>query len=585
TDPLSWNWERRDGVYGWHPRAQTVPTRVFTTDTNVSWGLTSDIALNLRLNSERDLIQQVLWQNFNIGKLTKYVQDLGLNYNPTYLRDVFSFTVSGTSRFSEQQRKYYQNTDNGQEAYFESDGSSNRTVRANFTLMNSNLLASWAGSVKTAHEAKVASQPPEDKPEPGEGTGEAPPDEPKEDLSEEDKKRLDEEQRKKDEEQAYLEKLKQQDGLSEEDKKRLDEEQRKKDEEQAYLEKLKQQDLDGKEGLEPPKDGDKPSDSDKPKDGDKPGDGGKEPRERFYFPFAALNLLSKIKNVTATYQNSYVQTYSRKQETPPFLFQLGVPHSVPQDSLDSVADNNTLSLASGVTFSRALDSVIRYSLTFDQTRSNASNQAVAITFPDVTISLLDFQNWFGLEKVLTNARLNSGFQYTTRATGDLDWEQPKQEASTLALNPLVGFTGTFIKSLSTNLSYSLSTGENITDMDTYDIIKTTLTHSLNGNLSYSFRSGRGFTVPFTKKKIHIKNELTSSLNFLWEKKYDETFGRESLSQVDQDNTRIAITPSATYQFDANIRGGLTGTWEKTADNKRDTGLRTFRIGVWVEVNL
>ncbi|MCC6559678.1 MAG: hypothetical protein IT372_42720, partial [Polyangiaceae bacterium] len=124
-----------------------------------------------------------------------------------------------------------------------------------------------------------------------------------------------------------------------------------------------------------------------------------------------------------------------------------------------------------------------------------------------------------------------------------------------------------------------------TDMDTYDIIKTTLTHSLNGNLSYSFRSGRGFTVPFTKKKIHIKNELTSSLNFLWEKKYDETFGRESLSQVDQDNTRIAITPSATYQFDANIRGGLTGTWEKTADNKRDTGLRTFRIGVWVEVNL
>jgi len=116
-------------------------------------------------------------------------------------------------------------------------------------------------------------------------------------------------------------------------------------------------------------------------------------------------------------------------------------------------------------------------------------------------------------------------------------------------------------------------------MDTYEIIKTSLTHSLNGNLSYSFRSGRGFTVPFTKKKIHIKNELTSSLNFLWEKKYDETFGRESLSQIDQDNTRIAITPSATYQFDANIRGGLTGTWEKTADNKRDTGLRTFRIGV------
>ncbi len=595
TDPLSWNWERRDGVYGWHPRAQTVPTRVFTTDSNVSWGLTSDIALNLRLNSERDLIQEVLWQNFNIGKLTKYVQDLGLNYNPTYLRDILSFTVSGTSRFNEQQRKYYQNTPSGQIAYFESDGSSNRTVRANFTLMNSNLLSRWAGKVKSAHDAKVASQPPSGESKPGEGIGDKPKDEPKEDLSEEDRKRLEEEQRKKDEEQAYLDKLKEMEseGLSDEEKmKLLEEEQRKKDDEQAYLDKLKEQEYLDKlkeqeyyDKLKEQEYLDKIGEGDKPKEGDKPGGGGKKPREKFYLPYAALNFLSKIKNVAATYQNSYVQSYSRKQETPPFLFQLGVPNSVPQDSLDSVADNNTLSLASGVTFSRAIDSVFRYSLSFDQTRSNASNQAVAVTFPDFTVSLLDFQNWVGLGKILTNARLNSGFQYTTRANGDLDWEKPKQETATLALNPLVGFTGTFIKSLSTNLSYSLSTGENTTDMDTYEIIKTSLTHSLNGNLSYSFRSGRGFTVPFTKKKIHIKNELTSSLNFLWEKKYDETFGRESLSQIDQDNTRIAITPSATYQFDANIRGGLTGTWEKTADNKRDTGLRTFRIGVWVEVNL
>lgn len=570
TDPQSWNWERRDGVYDWQPRAQTVSTRVFTTDTNVNWGLTSDIALTLRLNSERDLKQEVLWQDFNIGKLTKYVQDLGLNYNPTYLRNIFSFTVSGSSRFNEQQRKYYQNTGAGQEAYFESDGSSNRTLRTNFTLMNSSLLASWAEKIRTSHTAKLAQQP--DSPKPPED----PKTDPKKDQTEDDKKRLDEEQRQKDEEQ------------------------RKKDEEQDRLEKMKKMEEEngGKDGLkfgdEDYKSGDtgypdekhddyKPGEGDKPKGGGKPGDD-KAPKERFYLPYAAINILSKIKNVAATYQNAYVQTYSRKQNTPPFLFQLGVPNSVPSDSLDSVANNNTLSLASGLTFSRRLDSVLRYSLTFDQTRSNASNQIMAVTFPDLTLSLMDFQNMIGLGKFLSNARINSGFQYTTRANGDIDWDKPKQEAATLSLNPLIGFTGTFFKNISTNLSYSLSTGENTTDMDTYEIIKTTLTNSLNGNLSYSFRSGRGFTVPFTKKKIHINNELTSSLNFLYETKFDETFGRET-SQIDQDNYRISITPSATYQFDANIRGGLTGTWEKTADNKRDTGLRTFRIGVWVEVNL
>lgn len=606
AEPQSWNWERREGVYGWCPRAQTVPTRIFTTDTNVSWGLTSDIALSLRLNSERDLIQQIFWKNFNIGKLTKYTQDIGLNYNPTFLRNLFSFTVSGTSRFSEQQRKYYRNTSSGQLPYFESDGNSNRTVRANFTLMNSNLLSSWAGKVKSAHEAKLAQQPP---------TGEPPKFDDQGGQSGEERKPTPEEQKKLEEAQAHAEELNKLEGAPAGD------EELKKLEEQARAEELKklEGELSGEAEPKPddqpvPKPGDKPADQpgDKPvaKPGDKPSDkpgvkpgekpegkpgekpDGEEgsgekkpPREKFYFPSATLNLLSKVKNLTATYQNAYVQSYARKQDTPPFLFQLGVPHSVPDDSLDSVADNNTLSLSSGVSFSRALDSVLRYSLTFDKTRSNASNQAIAVTFPDLTVSLMDFQNWIGLGKILSNARLNSGIQYTTRATGDLNWNEPKQNAVTLSLNPLIGFTGTFIKSLSTNLSYSLSTGENVTNMDTYNILKTSLTHSLNGNLSYSFRSGRGFTVPFTKKKIHIKNELSSSLNFLFEKKYDETFGREDASQIDQDNTRIAITPSATYQFDSNIRGGLTGTWENSSDNKRDTGMRTFRVGVWVEVNL
>jgi hypothetical protein len=42
-----------------------------------------------------------------------------------------------------------------------------------------------------------------------------------------------------------------------------------------------------------------------------------------------------------------------------------------------------------------------------------------------------------MNKFLSGARLNTGLQYTTRATGDLDWIEPKQESVSLALNPLV----------------------------------------------------------------------------------------------------------------------------------------------------
>jgi hypothetical protein len=588
TEPQSWNWEKREGVYGWYPRSQTVPTKTFTSDTNINWGLTSDIALTARLNTERDLKQRIYWKDINIGKLTQYVQDLGLNYNPNYLRSVLNLTVSGTTRFSESQRKYYQNTDEGQIELYQSDGSSNRTLRTNLTLMNSTLLSSLANKISASHAARQAKKEqeradaedkPADKPE-----GEP---EDKKELTDEEKQRLEEERKKQEEDQLKLD----------------------------YLKKLEEQRRDAEKGDE----GDKPEEDNKPEDsgevyeydifsgelppgvtmnwGDngnplkepegegEPKDGDKPPKAAAtYFPAKMIMFLSKIKNVTASYQNAYVQSYSRKDDRPPFMFQLGLPHSTDPDYLDSVGDDNTLTLASGVSFSRKLDSIISYSYAIDKNRADASNQTVAVTFPDLTLSLMDFESWIGLSKYLTTARLNTGFQYTTRASGDIDWVKPKQETVSIALNPLLGFTGTFFKSLSTNISYSLTSGTNTTDMDTYNIVKTNLTHSVNGNLSYSFRMGRGFTIPFTKKKIHIKNELTSSLSVLFEKNYDETFGRES-SQIDRDAVRIAINPGATYQFNSDIRGGLTGTWEKTSDNKRDTGSRTFRIGVWVEVNL
>jgi long-subunit fatty acid transport protein len=121
-------------------------------------------------------------------------------------------------------------------------------------------------------------------------------------------------------------------------------------------------------------------------------------------------------------------------------------------------------------------------------------------------------------------------------------------------------------------------------MDSYDIVKVSDTKSLNGNISYSFTQGRGFTIPFTGKKIHISNQLSTSLGIAYENNEDVTKGREN-SQVDRSTSRLAFTPGATYQFDQNIKGGLTSSYEVTTDRKRDDGSSIFSLGVWVEVNL
>ncbi|MBP7310825.1 MAG: hypothetical protein KA984_06025, partial [Candidatus Cloacimonetes bacterium] len=567
SEPRSYNWEKREDVYSWYERAQTADTKLFTTDNNISWTLLSDLNATGRWNTKRDLMQRQYFKDFNIGKMTEYVQDLGLNYNPALFPRYFNFTSAITARYADTQRKYTQTIEGEQVYVYERDGNSNRNVRMNLTLQNSNLLSSWVNTWKS----KLPTPPEDQNKEPD---SQYQPDDEKY-KQEDDYLKMMEEQKKMDEQKLLDEKLKLEKEALE---KKKPEPEKKEEEPPAEPAEIKIDD----EFAQPDTllFGDKELADSTQTELSPP----KPKKPRINPLLTMLVMLSKVKNITASYQNSYIQNYADQSEPFPFSFQIGLPHSVSRDSLESINNDNTITFGSGLAISRKLDTVINYSFTDNRHYASASNQSIGYTFPDVTVSLMDFESFLGLGKYLTGTRLNSGFQYSVRQTGDVDWIKPKQETYTTALNPLLGFTGNIMKVVSANLSYSITSSENITDMDTYDIIKTTSTNGINGNFSYSYRAGKGFTIPFTKRRIHIKNELSTTLGVVWEKSFDETKGRET-TQVDRNTTRLAITPGASYQFDTNIRGGLTSSYENTTDAKRDDGTRIFSLGVWVEVNL
>lgn len=590
--PKSFNWELRDGEYGWYERSQIVETKLFTSDNNVTWPITSDLSASARFNTKRDLLQKIYFQDINIGKQTEFVQDMGLNYNPNYLPRLMQVSSSVTARFTDMMRKYYENQEGTQVEVFQRDGNSNRGIRANISLQNSTLLTAWATKLKSNMPAPPASQSPdykEDKDKidyPKEGFD-------KDGLSEEDLKKL---EQQRDEEQKR------------EEQRRLDEEQKKREEEDRLAEELKKDEelkapelpKDEENEKEQERDPDlKETDEDIPDldlkeedlpisdlDDAAPADSTKQKEKGPGInPFVMLiDYLARVKNITASYQNTYTMNYTRKTDLPPFSFQIGLPHTVERSFLDAIGNDNTLTLSSGLFLGRNLDSTINFAHSLNRRYSTASQQNTATTFPDVTLSLMNWESWVGLARFVQNARLNTGFQYTTRASGDIDWVKPKQESETISMSPLIGFTGSILKKVSTNLSLSVSQTTNTTDMESYNIVKTSDTQSLNGNISYSFTQGRGFTIPFTGKKIHISNQLSTSMGVTYENNEDITRGRDN-SQVDRSTSRISFTPGATYQFDQNIKGGLTSSYEVTTDRKRDDGSRIFSLGVWVEVNL
>lgn len=591
NEPKSWNWELRDGTYNWYERAYTTSSRLVTSDNNITWPLTSDMNLSARFNTKRDLLQEVYLGSLNIGKQTEYVQDLGLNYNPTYLPRIMNLSTSVSARYTDMVRKYYENQDGQQVEVFQSDGNTNRGFRANIALMNSSLLSSWAQKLLAGSGRRTSGG--------SEGKFEG-------DIKPEDFEQMSEEERKKFEELMYQESAPD----SEEDKKtqadeqrkleeelrRREEEKRKQEERDKEDEKTKQEDdyKQPEKELEEEQKDHAELDTEMEPSVDPAVNGNitegtgdektKEEREPINLLGTAVSYLSRVKNLTASYQNAYAMNYTRKTDLPNFAFKLGLPHSMPRDYLDAIGNDNTITLSSGIFFGRNLDSTINFAHSFNRRYSAASQQNQSTTFPDIQLTLMNWEPWLGISKYLQGARLNTGFQYTTRASGDIDWVKPKQESQTISLSPLLGFTGNILNKLNTNLSVSISETENITDMDTYNIVKTSESITLNGNLTYSFTAGRGFTIPFTGKKIHINNQLSSSVGISYDNSKDVTQGREN-SQVDRDTSRLSISPSATYQFDRNIRGGLTSSFEVNSDRKRDDGTRIFSLGVWVEVNL
>ena len=568
SDPKSYNWENRDTLRTWFPRAQIFPVKTFSTDNGFTWPLTTDLNTNYRIITKRDLLQKSYVYNLNIGKETEYSQDIGVNFTPNYISQILTISNSLTTRFIENQRKYTTMNQGEQEITNYKDGSSTRTIRVNLTFMNSGLLSKLANllnaKTKKTDPEKKDDHPPEKKPEDDK--------EQKERLEKEQREKLEKEQKGK----AELEKIEHQ------EEKKPDQEPLKEDldeelYDEEYLKKMAELYESGQAEEEFPSFEDKDLDDKKKMKEPKSGVG-------INLPYKIVDYMSRIKNIAFTYQNGFSQVYTSQDRRPNYYFQLGLPNQVPISFLDSRGMEDTYTISSGYTFSRRFDSMINYSYSINQRYASASNQIVSVTFPDISVSVSDLENLIGISKYVSNMRFNSGYQYVLRQNGDINWEKPKQETRTMSFNPLASVTTTVAGNVQTTLSLTMAKSENTTDMVSYNIIRLTNSQGMNGNVSYAFRSSKGFQVPFTKRMINIRNELTSSVAFSFEKNYDTTQGLGD-EQIDRSTTRFSITPSATYQFDQNIKGGLTSGFEQTSDKKRDDGTRIIRLGVWVEINL
>ena len=263
-----------------------------------------------------------------------------------------------------------------------------------------------------------------------------------------------------------------------------------------------------------------------------------------------------------------------------------MPHALPDSALSKKTITDKYSANTGLALLSNLNTDWSYNYEFKRTyedpAENYGTQSKTTTFPSLSVTLTEFERILRAENLLTSSRIQSSYSVTKVESGDLDWDEPKTVKETISFQPLISWTGNWIKNVSSNLSYNYYTSESVTDNGEFDSITKEVRSSINGNVSWTFSAERGIKLPFTKRKIRFQNEMTAELSFNYEDSKSTQKGSGD-PVTNRDQTKMTVTPGASYKFSKNVRAGLTGNYDITDNKKNQQKISVFSLGVWIEI--
>ncbi|MDD3501951.1 MAG: hypothetical protein PHE19_05965, partial [Candidatus Cloacimonetes bacterium] len=571
--PERWDFYKTADSTGWKVRPQTIDIKQIETTNEVKYDIFSDLNLDWKLITKRDLMQRSMFYDYNVGQETERTQNFQSTFNPTYTQKVFDINVNTQVQYKQNRKQYkQQNSDNIEEIIFKYDGNVNRTIKVQTTLKNSNLLSSLANLISKdptkQYEANIR--------ESGQGFSDADYNfDSKEDLDMKgfdnifDEKKPDiDKDRLKDED---LKKLAEMEKMTDDERKKLAEKEKMTDDERKKLEEIDKLKKDGK--------------IDEKQKKEKPGKDlpieDKEPISIRNLFADFIGIIARLQNFNISYENGYGTIYENRLEIPGFGYQIGLP-TLDDNEIKQKNYDNSFDVSSGFPLFRNLSSDFRYSTTINKRYASASNQMITTTWPDIRLTLTNFESLIGAQKYLNSSRLNTGFIIQEKLSGDINWDKPNTEIYTTAFQPLLGFTGNWVNNISSSISYGFNTTKNISNQSTYNVLKNSRKNTISSSVSYSFTAENGFKIPFIGSKLVLKNQMDSELGIKYETEFATTTGRDS-KQTDKDTSKISIIPRASYNFHQNVKGGLTGTYDISKDHRRQESISIFRLDIWVEI--
>ena len=577
VQPNKWNWETiSDSLSHWTVSTGNDTTKTVDITTNANYKMFNDLSFAYNLQTSRDMIREIYWKDYNVGTEITRTQKLSFDYRPIYLKSLFNFDVTGSANYND--RRVREGAANDTLEIFHYSGGVDRKFDVSMTLKNSDLINSFAqwldGKFKRSDavsDSTKSNKPEESKPN-------------KDELEPDKKPEKDEFSKPKSVEEQMKDKY-----------------------ENGYIEEKPGDKFDGNK----PKDdfdkfgGDNKFEDKKPNDNYGKSGGKRSSYSEEEFPNAPLfvriiSYLGRLENITVNYDNYYKTNFDNLDQRPEFWYQLGKPGILREEpdtlyatdgSIFDILDeeitskdiSNKISTSAGFQILRNLGTNWHYSWEVSKNLNN-NREIKRITFPDLSVTLTEFEKIIHLENILTSSRLTSSFSLFVEEIGNIGFEKPDSRNRNINLSPAISWTGNFGENISSNIAYNHSQSENTNFHYTqgFNVVVSENLNSVNGSVSYSFKAPRGLKIKFIGDRIRFKNELTATISATYEKRYQDTASTENTT-INMDRKAFTISPSATYKFSKNIDAGLTYRYEKSLDVAPTLELITNRFGIWVEI--
>jgi hypothetical protein len=605
NNPHRYNLTRTDTLIYWkddtsnsNKSTRSVDTKNVITFPILSGKNATYLSTSYTIETTRDLTYKNRVNDYNIGEQTEYAQTFTYNFSPRLFTSVLDLSSSGRVAFNEDRTQ--KNTSNSSSSTdeeeddgikFKHDGDVDRSFDVDLELKNSDLLASLATYLNSKSEIKSSNN--QERPdEEGEGEDkvdeELKDDEEKEEVEKIEEKLEEKEDPKNDELIKHIENLRgevsglqkkleeSKDKLKQEDIDILKKEITKKREEVIELEAS--MDPNRNNQIRRPDRNNVNKDQDNRDSSDSKGE--EEPSRPFGIA-TVVGWLSGLENINLGYSNSYKMRYTNLENRPDFKFQIAMPYSIANEELDSKDNNNRFDASTGFSF-RNFNTDIGYEYTNNKRWSSNPTQKIITVFPDISLTITDVQSYFGFGDILNSSSISSSYSNEVEENGDINWNSPDKRITRTSFSPLVSWRGNWAKGVETNVSYNQSDSETIEDKITFDKVTKNNTKSVNGTINWSFKAVEGIKIPLIGSSIKLKNDMTLSSGFNWEKVYATSKGSDKI-QVITNTVKYSFSPGATYKFHKNIKGGTDFNYNLEQNKKTNRDVKTISFSLWVEI--